>query len=94
MNDKAAYIDGSAFIKLIVSERESRALLGFLAHWPVCTSSALTRPEVDRTLRSSGCDDRLPAALTLGGDLRVLLTYDARLAAAAREHGVRVESPE
>ena len=34
MNGKAAYLDTSAFLKLIVAERESAALRHFLLRWP------------------------------------------------------------
>ena len=132
MNGRAAYLDASAFVKLLVPERESRALRRYLERWPRLASSAVTRTEAVRALRRSGYEDRvvparrllkrmslirideplldraadlsppelrtmdavhLAAALTLGDDLGVLLTYDARLAQAAETTGLTVEAP-
>lgn len=133
MNGRAAYLDTSAFLKLVVAEPESAALRRFLARWVERTSCALLRTEAIRALRRAGYDGRvagarrliqamriirldeplldraatleprhlrsvdavhLAAALTLGSDLGVLITYDDRLSAAAREQGMRVERPE
>lgn len=132
MSGRVAYLDSSAFLKLVVPESESPALRRLLGRWPERTSSALLRTEVARALRRSGHDqdvgtarrllgglrlirldevllDRagdlnpgalrspdaihLAAALAVGPDLGVFLTYDARLAAAATSEGLRVESP-
>lgn len=132
MNGKAAYLDTSAFLKLVVAERESGALKRFLQRWPERTSATLVRTEAVRALRRAGYDshvaaarrllaamplirldesllDRaaeleprgmrsldavhLAAALTLGSDLGVLVTYDRRLAASAREQGIKTEGP-
>ncbi len=132
MNGKAAYLDTSAFLKLIVSERESGALRRFLLRWPERTSAILLRTEAIRALRRAGYDshvgaarrlfgtmrlirldqpllDRaseldppemrsldaihLGAALTIGSDLGVLVTYDERLADSARRRGLTVSSP-
>jgi predicted nucleic acid-binding protein len=132
MNGKAAYLDTSAFLKLIVSERESPALLRFLARWPARTSAVLMRTEAVRALRRAGYDSQvgaarqllgtmrlirldeplldraselepremrsldavhLAAALTIGSELGVLVTYDQRLGDAARDRGISVSSP-
>jgi predicted nucleic acid-binding protein len=132
MNGKAAYLDTSAFLKLIVVERESEALRRFLARWPDRTSAILLRVEAVRALRRAGYDSRvgptrrllrtirlirldeplldraaeldpremrsldaihLSAALSIGADLGVLVTYDERLGAAARTSGISVASP-
>jgi predicted nucleic acid-binding protein len=132
MNARSAYLDTSAFLKLIVAEAESAALRRFLLRWPEHVSAALLRTEAIRALRRSGYDARvgaarrlvramrlmrldeplldragdlhparmrsleavhLAAALTLGSDLGVLVTYDQRLAEAAREHGLPVHAP-
>jgi predicted nucleic acid-binding protein len=132
MNGKAAYLDTSAFLKLIVTERESPALQRFLARWPERTSAVLLRTEAVRALRRAGYDSQvgaarrllgtmrlirldetlldraselepremrsldavhLGAALTIGSDLGVLVTYDRRLGDAARQRGVTVSSP-
>ena len=132
MNAKAAYLDTSAFLKLIVTERESPALRRFLARWPERTSAVLLRTEAVRALRRAGYDSQvgaarrllgtmrlirldeplldraselepremrsldavhLGAALTIGSDLGVLVTYDQRLGDAARNRGISVSSP-
>lgn len=132
MNGKAAYLDTSAFLKLIVTERESPALRRFLARWPERTSAVLLRTETVRALRRAGYDSQvgaarrllgtmrlirldeplldraselepremrsldavhLGAALTIGSDLGVLVTYDQRLGDAARNCGISVSSP-
>jgi predicted nucleic acid-binding protein len=132
MNGRTAYLDTSAFVKLVVAEIESQALQRFLLRWPERSSSALLRTEGIRALRRAGYDaqvgtarrllramrlirldepllDRageldprelrsldavhLAAVLTIGSDLGVLVTYDERLAEAARERGLVVHSP-
>ncbi len=132
MNGKTAYLDTSAFLKLVVAEAESAALRRFLLRWPERSSTALLRTEAVRALRRSGYDARvggarrllrtmrlirldeplldragdldprelrsldavhLAAALTVGSDLGILVTYDERLGEAARERGLAVGSP-
>jgi uncharacterized protein len=132
MNGRAAYLDTSAFVKLVVPEPESAALRRFLMRWPERASATLLRTETVRALRRSGHDNRvgvarrlfsairlvrideplldragdldprelrsldaihLAAALAIGPDLGVLLTYDDRLAEAARQRGLVVQSP-
>jgi predicted nucleic acid-binding protein len=132
MSGRAAYLDTSAFVKLVVVEPESAALRRFLMRWPDRTSATLLRTEAVRALRRSGHDshvgaarrllramklvrldepllDRagdldprelrsldavhLAAALAIGPDLGVLVTYDDRLGDAARQRGLVVESP-
>ena len=132
MNGRSAYLDTSAFLKLVVVEAESAALRRFLLGWPERTSVALLRTEAVRALRRAGHDtgvgaarrlframrlirldepllDRaaeldprqlrsldavhLAAALAIGSDLGVLVTYDERLGEAARDRGFPVQSP-
>lgn len=132
MSGRAAYLDTSAFVKLIVAEPESRALRERLRRWPERASATLLRTETVRALRRSGHEhlvgkarrlfgsillirldepllDRaadlgppelrsldavhLAAALSIGPDLGVLLTYDDRLRAAALGQGLAAESP-
>lgn len=132
MSGRAAYLDTSAFVKLIVAEPESRALRARLRRWPDRASATLLRTETVRALRRSGHEhlvgkarrlfgsillirldepllDRaadlgppelrsldavhLAAALSIGPDLGVLLTYDDRLRAAALGQGLAAESP-
>jgi uncharacterized protein len=132
MNARVAYLDTSAFVKLVVSEPESAALQRFLGRWPERMSATLIRTEAIRALRRAGQDayvgaarrllsamklirldepllDRagdldprelrpldavhLAAALALGVDLGVVITYDSRLSDAARHRGMVVQSP-
>jgi predicted nucleic acid-binding protein len=58
MTGRAAYLDTSAFVKLIVAETESVALRDRLRRWPERVSAALLRTETVRALRRSG-NDRL-----------------------------------
>jgi hypothetical protein len=132
MSGRTAYLDTSAFLKLVVRESESHALLTALVRWPDRASASLLRTEAVRTLRRAGQEaavgparrlfegmllvrldepllDRagelnpqglrsldaihLAAALALGPDLGVFLTYDSRLADAARAVGLAVAAP-
>ena len=54
MTGRVAYLDSSAFLKLIVAEPESPALRRALARWPDCASATLLRTETARALRRSG----------------------------------------
>ena len=49
-----AYLDSSAFVKVIIREPESNALRKFLKVWPDRTSSALLRVESIRAVRPHG----------------------------------------
>ena len=128
----AAYVDSSAFVKLIVAEPESPALLRVLERWPERASAGIVSVETIRALRRSGNGQHVPlarrmlrslrivqvdaplldrageldppdlrsldaihlaAALELSSDLGVILTYDARLAAAATAFGLAVDAP-
>lgn len=132
MSARAAYLDTSAFVKLLVTEPESEALRARLRRWPDRVSSTLLRTETARALRRSGnahligqarrmftavhlirldeplldragdlepADLRsldavhLAAALSIGSDLAVVITYDTRLQQAAFAQGLEVESP-
>ncbi len=54
MGDKVAYIDSSAFVKLVIAERELQALRQAFTQWPERVSVALLRTETIRALRRSG----------------------------------------
>ncbi len=127
------YLDASAIVKLVVEERESRALSAMMRSWPEQVSSALTLTEVPRALSRMGARastlgraervlerialirldvdilraaGRLPfprlraldalhlaSALSLGGELQGIVTYDVRLAEAAIDSGLEVLAP-
>jgi predicted nucleic acid-binding protein len=130
-NDRYAYLDTSAFVKLCWPEAESETLHRYLREWPLRVSAALLLTEalratsrqpaarleqtqgllqrmlmieVDRSLfRQAGLLGpstmrsldalHLAAAMSLGPDLGVLVTYDERMLAAAGLFGLPVASP-
>lgn len=130
-NDRYAYVDTSAFVKLCWPEPESEALHSYLRRWPLRVTAALLwtealravqrqpRPrveqtqrllqrmammEVDRALfRQAGLLGpstmrsldaiHIAAAMSLGPDLGVLITYDDRMGASASLFGLPVASP-
>jgi predicted nucleic acid-binding protein len=127
------YLDTSALVKLVVTERESTALKAYLRTIGADTlfTAALARTELVRAVTGAGVtavaqarrilDDldtvnltrglldtaadlhparlrtldaiHLAAAQRAGTELRVLLTYDSRMAAAAADLGMAVERP-
>ncbi len=127
------YLDTSALVKLVVTERESTALKAYLRTIGGDTlfTAALARTELVRAVTGAGVtavaqarrilDDldtvnltrglldtaadlhparlrtldaiHLAAAQRAGTELRVLLTYDSRMAAAAADLGMAVERP-
>ncbi|MGA8206452.1 MAG: type II toxin-antitoxin system VapC family toxin [Candidatus Dormiibacterota bacterium] len=132
MSGRTAYLDTSAFLKLVVREPESDALVRALVHWQDRASASLLRTEAARALRRAGQESalglarrlfagmflvrldeplldhagelnplglrsldaiHLAAALAVGPDLAVFLTYDSHLADAARAVGLAVEAP-
>jgi hypothetical protein len=56
MNGRTAYLDTSAFVKLLMVEPESAALSARLRRWPDRASATLLRTETVRALRRSGND--------------------------------------
>ena len=56
---KLVYLDSSAIVKLIVAERETVALMAFLAQWPERVTSSLARVEVSRAVKRAGADARV-----------------------------------
>jgi uncharacterized protein len=127
--DDLAYLDASAFVKLVLDEPESDALELAAEPWR-WTSSALLEVEVmiavrrrarsqldaaaallgsvttlhvdERIIRAAAAADdlrsldaiHLATALSLGDHLGAFVTYDQRLIAAARAHGLPVTVPQ
>ncbi len=128
--ERAAYLDTSALVKLILHEQESEALVHYLhtprrvissalsavetvracrrASWPAHEAQALMQaveqialdPGVVRAAAAlSPAALRSLDAIHLASAQRVndpdleFVTYDARLAEAARSHGLRVVQP-
>jgi predicted nucleic acid-binding protein len=72
MSVSAAYLDTSAFLKLLVEEPESAALVSSLAYWPDRVSAALLRTEAVRALRRSGNDDLIGPARRMMRSMHLL----------------------
>ncbi len=72
MNAKAAYLDTSAFVKLIVEEPESKALKEYLLSWPNRVSSTLLRTETTRALRHSGNDKLIGKSRRMFGAVHLI----------------------
>ena len=72
MSGRIAYLDTSAFLKLIVAEPESEGLRASLRRWPDRVSSTLLRTEAVRALRRSGNDDLLGIARRLFAAMQLL----------------------
>lgn len=73
-----AYLDSSAFVKLVKEEDESAALAAALASWPDRASSRLLSVEVLRAARLSG-DEAFRRAAELLDDIALLPLADAVL---------------
>jgi predicted nucleic acid-binding protein len=54
MSGNVAYLDSSAFVKLVVQESESSALRAWLRNWPERASATLLRVESVRAVAPSG----------------------------------------
>lgn len=65
MAGTVAYVDSSAFVKLVVYEPESQALRRALTRWPARASATLLRVEVVRALRRSGNEQHVASARKL-----------------------------
>ena len=78
MSGKVAYLDTSAFVKLIVAQPESAALGRFLREWPWRASAALLRAEAVRILEAFG-QGQAAAARQLYGGLHLIALNDTLL---------------
>lgn len=88
-----AYLDTSAYVKLIVDEPESAALLCDLASWSAWTSSSLLGVEAVRTCRRLGeaVADAAEASLR---DIALLPMDDEVLTLARRLDPKKLRSPD
>lgn len=86
-----AYLDSSAYVKLIVEESESEALHRELAAWPDRTSSALLEVECVRACRRLGEEVAEAATASLRG-LALIPLDEAVLLAARRLDPVELRS--
>jgi predicted nucleic acid-binding protein len=124
------YLDSSAFVKLVIAEAETPALLAALAGVVRLVASEILEVEALRAIRrADGALDaahaqlagvrllplsedvrtraaaleppslrsldaiHLATALSLGGRLEGVYTYDARMSVAARDAGLDVHAP-
>jgi predicted nucleic acid-binding protein len=72
MSGSTAYLDTSAFVKLVISEPESDALARALTRWPELASATLLRTETVRALRRSGNQELIGTARSLMGTLSLV----------------------
>jgi uncharacterized protein len=80
---QVAYLDSSAFVKLVVAEPESAALRRAIARWPQHASSTLLRTETIRALRRSSNTGMIPAARRLLRAVRMVRINEPLLDRAA-----------
>lgn len=83
MSARTAYLDTSAFLKLVVVEPESAALQKALARWPDQVSATLLRTEAIRALRRAGMPDRVGSARRLMRGLTLVRIDEPMLDTAA-----------
>ncbi len=83
MSGRVAYLDSSAFVKLVVAEPESAALRRVLSRWPDQASSTLIRTEVVRALRRSGNGHLVGPARRLIAAMRLVRLDEPMLDRAA-----------
>lgn len=79
MAARSAYLDTSAFVKLIVAEPESAALRARLQRWPERASAALLRAEAVRALRRSGNGHLVGSARRLFGAVHLIRVDESLL---------------
>lgn len=92
MNGRVAYLDSSAFVKLLVIEPESAALRMALARWPERASAGLLRTEVVRSLRRSGNGALIGSARRLFRSLRLVRVDELLLDRAGELDPVQLRS--
>src|SRR6266576_922077 len=105
MSADVAYLDTSAAVKLLMTERESPALRRWLRRRPERASAALLRVELVRVVRRAGFPRLLPETRRLLAgvhlirlddallDRAAVVSYDDRLLAAASSLGLPTASP-
>jgi predicted nucleic acid-binding protein len=83
MSAEVAYLDTSAAVKLLMSERESSALRTWLRRRPERASAALLRVELVRVVRRAGLPRLIPEARKLLAGVHLIRLDDALLDRAA-----------
>jgi predicted nucleic acid-binding protein len=92
MAGTVAYLDSSAFVKLVVAEAESAALRRALADWPDRASATLLRTEAVRALRRSGNEQQLGKARRLFRAVRMIRVDEPLLDRAGELEPVELRS--
>jgi predicted nucleic acid-binding protein len=83
MSAEVAYLDTSAAVKLLMTERESAALRRWLGVRPERASAALLRVELVRVVRRAGFPRLIPAARKLLSGVHLIRLDDSLLDLAA-----------
>src|SRR6267378_4068661 len=83
MSAEVAYLDTSAAVKLLMSERESPALRRWLRRRPQRASAALLKVELVRVVRRADVPRLLPEARKLLAGVHLIRLDDALLERAA-----------
>jgi predicted nucleic acid-binding protein len=83
MSAEVAYLDTSAAVKLLMTERESPALRRWLRRRPERASAALLRVELVRVVRRAGYPRLIPEARKLLTGVHLIRLDDAVLERAA-----------
>ena len=79
MSAEVAYLDTSAAVKLLMTERESPALRTWLRRRPERASAALLRVELVRVVRRAGVRRLIPEARKLLAGVHLIRLDDALL---------------
>ncbi len=83
MSAEVAYLDTSAAVKLLMTERESPALRKWLRRRPERASAALVRVELVRVVRRAGVPRLIPEARKLLAGIHLIRLDDVLLDRAA-----------
>jgi predicted nucleic acid-binding protein len=83
MSAEVAYLDTSAAVRLLMTERESAALRRWLRRRPERASAALLRVELIRVVRRAGVPRLIPQARKLLAGVHLIRLDDALLDRAA-----------
>jgi len=83
MSAEVAYLDTSAAVKLLMTERESPALRRWLRGRPERASAALLRVELVRVVRRAGLPRLIPEARKLLAGVHLIRLDDVLLGRAA-----------
>jgi len=83
MSAEVAYLDTSAAVKLLMTERESPALRRWLRRRPERASAALVRVELVRVVRRAGVPRLIPEARKLLAGIHLIRLDDVLLDRAA-----------